>query len=100
MVGKARINLPIRKSAASRSAYAKYTGGKRRNERAWTLIVYRQTHDPTTEDPLAPGTGWQGLRQLAPNLLAHPQIDRAALEEVLDRLNAAERLPLVGRQLR
>jgi phenylacetic acid degradation operon negative regulatory protein len=35
---------------------------------------------------------WQGLRQLAPNLLGHPQINWAVLEEVLDRLNARRRL--------
>ena len=35
---------------------------------------------------------WQGLRQLAPNLLAQPQINWAALEEVLDRLNARRKL--------
>jgi phenylacetic acid degradation operon negative regulatory protein len=35
---------------------------------------------------------WQGLRQLAPNLLGQPQINWAALEEVLDRLNARRKL--------
>jgi phenylacetic acid degradation operon negative regulatory protein len=35
---------------------------------------------------------WHGLRQLIPNLLGHPQINWAALEEVLDRLNARKKL--------
>jgi phenylacetic acid degradation operon negative regulatory protein len=35
---------------------------------------------------------WQGLRQLAPNLLGQPQVNWAALEEVLDRLNARRKL--------
>jgi phenylacetic acid degradation operon negative regulatory protein len=35
---------------------------------------------------------WQGLRQLAPNLLGHPQINWEALKEVLDRLNARRKL--------
>jgi phenylacetic acid degradation operon negative regulatory protein len=35
---------------------------------------------------------WQGLRQLAPGLFGHPQINQAALEEVLDRLNARRKI--------
>jgi phenylacetic acid degradation operon negative regulatory protein len=35
---------------------------------------------------------WQGLRQLAPNLLGQPQVNWAALAEVLDRLNARRKL--------
>ena len=59
----------------------------------WTLIVLpANCTTPQLRTRLRRELEWQGLRQLAPNLLAHPQVDRAALEEVLDRLNAGTKV--------
>ncbi|HXO97126.1 MAG TPA: PaaX family transcriptional regulator C-terminal domain-containing protein [Chthoniobacterales bacterium] len=59
----------------------------------WTLIVLPANGTtPQLRTRLRRELEWQGLRQLAPNLLAHPQIDRAALEEVLDRLDAGRKV--------
>jgi phenylacetic acid degradation operon negative regulatory protein len=59
----------------------------------WTLIVLPANGTtPQLRTRLRRELEWQGLRQIAPNLLAHPQIDRAALEEVLDRLNAGRKV--------
>jgi phenylacetic acid degradation operon negative regulatory protein len=56
----------------------------------WTLIILpADGTTPQLRTRLRRELEWQGLRQLAPNLLAHPQIDRAVLQEVLERLNAA-----------
>jgi phenylacetic acid degradation operon negative regulatory protein len=55
----------------------------------WTLIALPPNGiTPQLRIRLRKELEWQGLRQLAPNLLGHPQINRAALAEVLDRLNA------------
>jgi phenylacetic acid degradation operon negative regulatory protein len=55
----------------------------------WTLIILPANGTtPQLRTRLRRELEWQGLRQLAPNLLVHPRIDRAALEEVLERLNA------------
>jgi phenylacetic acid degradation operon negative regulatory protein len=59
----------------------------------WTLValpVNRSTRELRVH--LRKELEWQGLRQLAPNLFGHPQINWAALEEVLDRLNARRKL--------
>jgi phenylacetic acid degradation operon negative regulatory protein len=59
----------------------------------WTLIVLPANGvPPQLRASLRRELEWQGLRQLAPNLLGHPQIDRAALEEILDRLNACTKV--------
>lgn len=60
---------------------------------AWTLVAL-PANGMTRElrAHLRKELEWQGLRQLTPNLLGHPQINRAALEEVLDRLNARRKL--------
>jgi len=59
----------------------------------WTLIILPANGTtPKLRTRLRRELEWQGLRQLAPNLLAHPQIDRAVLEEVLDRLNAGRKV--------
>ncbi len=90
------------------SSYQLTESGKRRFALAYGKIYRRQTAEwngrwtlilllangttPQLRTRLRRELEWQGLRQLAPNLLAHPQIDRAALEEVLDRLNAARKV--------
>jgi phenylacetic acid degradation operon negative regulatory protein len=58
-------------------------------EGQWTLIALLPDGiTPHLRTRLRKELEWQGLRPLAPNLLGHPQINRAALEEVLDRLKA------------
>jgi len=90
------------------SSYQLTESGKRRFALAYGKIYRRQTAEwngrwtlillpangttPQLRTRLRRELEWQGLRQLAPNLLAHPQIDRAGLEEVLDRLNAGRKV--------
>jgi phenylacetic acid degradation operon negative regulatory protein len=55
----------------------------------WTLIALPQNGVPPQQRTrLRKELEWQGMRQLAPNLLGHPQISWALVEEVLDRLDA------------
>jgi phenylacetic acid degradation operon negative regulatory protein len=59
----------------------------------WTLIVLPANDIPAQlRTELRRELEWQGLRQLAPNVLGHPQLNQAALEEVLDRLNARRKV--------
>jgi phenylacetic acid degradation operon negative regulatory protein len=59
----------------------------------WTLIILPPngvTHQRRTR--LRKELEWQGLRQLVPNLLGHPQINGAVLEEILDRLTVRRKI--------
>jgi phenylacetic acid degradation operon negative regulatory protein len=59
----------------------------------WTLIALPPNSiPPQLRTHLRKELEWQGLRLLAPNLLGHPQINRAALEEVLDRLDVRRKV--------
>ncbi len=75
-------------------AYGKiYHRQEERWDGRWTLIVLPAngvTQQRRTR--LRKELEWQGLRQLAPNLLGHPQINGAVLEEILDRLTVRRKV--------
>jgi phenylacetic acid degradation operon negative regulatory protein len=59
----------------------------------WTLLVLPANGtSPQLRTSLRRELEWQGVRQLTPNLFGHPQIDRAALAELLGRLNVSSKV--------
>ena len=59
----------------------------------WTLIALPSRGiTPPLRARLRDELEWQGLRPLLPNLFGHPQINQAALEEILDRLRVRRKI--------
>ncbi|HZC35720.1 MAG TPA: PaaX family transcriptional regulator C-terminal domain-containing protein [Chthoniobacterales bacterium] len=59
----------------------------------WTLVALPlNSITPQLRTSLRKELEWQGLRLLAPNLLGHPQVNRAVLEEVFDRLHVRRKI--------
>lgn len=59
----------------------------------WTLIALPSNGiTPPLRARLRDELEWQGLRPLLPNLFGHPQINQAALEEILGRLKVRRKI--------
>jgi phenylacetic acid degradation operon negative regulatory protein len=59
----------------------------------WTLVLVRAEElSPQRRQQLRQELEWQGLRQLAPQLYAHPRIQAGPLAELLERIRARKRV--------
>jgi phenylacetic acid degradation operon negative regulatory protein len=63
----------------------------------WTLILVRPEElSPQRRQQLRQELEWQGLRQLAPQLYAHPRIQPGPLAELLERIGARKQVISFG----
>ena len=75
-------------------AYARvYARAQEAWEGDWTLVLLRAEElSPERRQQLRQELEWQGLRQLAPQLYAHPRIQPGPLAELLERMGARKQV--------